>query len=36
MEISISLLPIQSRAQVSQNFSVKGFADGNLLKGGYW
>ena len=36
MEISISLLPIQSRQQVSQNFSVSGFAKGNLLKGGYW
>lgn len=36
MEISISLLPIQSRQQVSQNFSVAGFANGNLLKGGYW
>ena len=36
MEISISLLPIQSRAQVSNNFSVQEFANGNLLKGGYW
>ena len=36
MEISISLLPIQSRKQVSNNFSVKEFANGNLLKGGYW
>ena len=36
MEISVSLLPIQSRSQVSQNFSVKEFANGNLLKGGYW
>lgn len=36
MEISISLLPIQSRQQVSKNFSVKEFAQGNLLKGGYW
>lgn len=36
MEISITLLPIQSRAQISNNFSVKEFANGNLLKGGYW
>ena len=36
MEISITLLPIQSRQQISKNFSVKTFAAGNLLKGGYW
>jgi hypothetical protein len=36
MEISISLLPIQSRQQVSTQFSLKGFANGNLLKGGFW
>lgn len=36
MEISIILFPIQSRQQVSKNFSVKGFAQGNLLKAGYW
>jgi hypothetical protein len=36
MEIAISLLPVQSRAQVSQQFSVKNFANGNLLKGGFW
>lgn len=36
MEISITLLPIQSRQSVSKNFSVKGFASGNLLKGGFW
>lgn len=36
MEISITLLPIQSRSQISNNFSVKEFANGNLLKGGYW
>lgn len=36
MEISITLYPMQSRAQVSNNFSVKEFANGNLLKGGYW
>ena len=36
MEISISMYPIQSRQQVSKNFSLKGFAQGNLLKAGYW
>lgn len=36
MEIAITLLPIQSRAQVSKQFSVKGFANGDLLKGGFW
>ena len=36
MEISITLLPVQSRAQVSKQFSVKQFANGDLLKGGFW
>jgi len=36
MEINLSLLPVQTRSQVSQQFSVKGFANGNLLKGGFW
>jgi hypothetical protein len=36
MEINLTLLPIQSRAQVSKQFSVKNFANGNLLKGGFW
>ena len=36
MEMSISLLPVQSRQQVSKQFSVQGFANGNLLKGGFW
>lgn len=36
MDISISLLPIQTRSQVSKQFSVKGFANGDLLKGGFW
>ena len=34
MDISISLLPIQTRNQVSKQFSLKGFANGDLLKGG--
>jgi hypothetical protein len=36
MEISIAMLPIQSRSNISRNFSVQEFANGNLLKGGYW
>jgi hypothetical protein len=36
IEISIVLLPIQSRNQVSKQFSVKEFANGNLIKGGFW
>jgi hypothetical protein len=36
MDISISLLPVQSRSQVSQQFSLQNFANGNLLKGGFW
>ena len=36
MEISIILLPVQTRIQVSQQFSMEKFANGNLQKGGYW
>lgn len=36
MDITISLLPIQSRKQVSKQFSLKEFANGNLIKGGFW
>jgi hypothetical protein len=36
IEITITLLPIQSRSQVSKQFSVKEFANGNLIKGGFW
>lgn len=36
MEISINLFPVQSRQQVSKQFSVKQFANGDLLKGGFW
>jgi len=36
MEIAITLLPMQSRQQVSTQFSLKGFSNGNLLKGGFW
>ena len=36
MEMSISLLPMQTRQQVSKEFSLRAFANGNLLKGGFW
>jgi hypothetical protein len=36
MEIQITLLPVQSRNQVSKQFSLKEFANGNLIKGGFW
>lgn len=36
MDIVLTLLPIQSRQQVSKQFSVKEFANGNLIKGGFW
>jgi hypothetical protein len=36
MDISITLLPIQTRNQVSKQFSLKDFANGNQLKGGFW
>jgi hypothetical protein len=36
MEISITLLPIQTRNQVSKQFSLEGFANGTLLTKGFW
>lgn len=36
MEMSITLLPVQSRQQVSQVFNLQEFANGNQLKGGFW
>jgi len=36
IDLVISLLPVQSRQQVSKQFSLKGFANGQLLKGGFW
>lgn len=35
-EINITLLPTNTRSQVSQQFSVKDFANGKLIKGGFW
>lgn len=36
MDISLTLLPVQTRNQVSQQFSLQGFAQGRLLQGGFW
>jgi len=36
MDMTIILHPIQSRSQVSKQFSLKQYANGDLLKGGFW
>ena len=36
MEISVTLHPIQTRNQVSKQFSLQSFANGDLIKGGFW
>jgi len=36
IDISITLLPVQSRQQVSQQFSLEQFARGDLIKKGFW
>jgi|694.fasta_scaffold60008_1 hypothetical protein len=36
IEISITLLPMQTRDQISKQFSVKDFANGKLIQGGFW
>ena len=36
MEIVITLLPMQSRTQISQQFNLQTFANGNQLRGGFW
>jgi hypothetical protein len=36
IELSFTLLPVQSRNQISKQFSLKNFANGNLIKGGFW
>lgn len=36
MEIQVTLLPVQSRSQVSKQFSLNKFAQGELLRGGFW
>jgi hypothetical protein len=37
IDLSITLLPMQTRAQVSKEFSLRDFANGKLIsKGGFW
>ena len=36
MDITLTLLPVQSRQQVSQVFDLQKFANGAQLKGGFW
>lgn len=36
VDLSLRLFPIQSRAQVSQQFSLKEFANGRLITKGFW
>jgi len=36
MEIDIVLTPVQTRSQVSKQFSLEKFATGQLLRGGFW
>ena len=36
LDITITLLPIQTRKQISQGFSVQEFSKGTLLRKGFW
>lgn len=36
IEIQLTLMPIQTRSQQSQQFSVRDFSNGKLLRGGFW
>jgi hypothetical protein len=36
IDISLTLLPMQSRQRISQEFSLRDFATGKLLRGGMW
>jgi hypothetical protein len=36
LDINFTMLPIQTRKQVSTQFSLKKYASGDLLKGGFW
>ena len=36
IDLSLILYPVQSRRQVSQQFSLGQYANGDLLKGGFW
>ena len=35
-EIQLTLMPIQTRSQQSQQFNMQNFANGDLLKSGFW
>lgn len=36
MEISLTLLPVQTRAQISREFSLENYANGSLIQRGFW
>jgi hypothetical protein len=36
IDVSIVLLPTQSRRQVSEGFNMRQFANGDLIKKGFW
>jgi hypothetical protein len=36
IDVQLTLMPIQTRNQVSQQFSLKDYANGSLLRGGFW
>jgi hypothetical protein len=36
IEINVTLLPMQTRDQISKQFSLKDFANGKLIQGGFW
>jgi predicted nuclease with TOPRIM domain len=36
MQIALTLLPVQTRAQVSREFSLEQFANGSLIQRGFW
>lgn len=36
IEVSLILLPVQTRAQVSRQFSLESFANGSLVQRGFW
>lgn len=36
IELNVTLLPVQTRDQISKQFSLKEFANGKLIQGGFW
>lgn len=36
LDMTVVLLPMQTRQQVSNQFSLEKYANGNLIKGGFW